>query len=256
MFVFVLSLLHLQWVVDHAHLGQPPATLGNYTNLSSANLMLDGTTVACGQCSPVFSQSCATTVACGQCSPSGLWIMLTCLQSVLYSYSGLWTMLPCLQSVLCSHSGLWTMLTCLQSVLCSYSGLWTMLTCLQSILYNYSSPLHPQSCYTKIYFCKWIVVELFLCFFPKAIAVSIMPMKSAANNWIHWQTFLTTRPISMDLLSKISLPSFPANTTVCMMTCNLLLCGNWGRSLSGTRSPTHMFWDQASPVKMVKSKDA
>lgn len=31
MFVFVLSLLHLQWVVDHAHLGQPPATLGNYT---------------------------------------------------------------------------------------------------------------------------------------------------------------------------------------------------------------------------------
>ena len=107
--------------------------------------MLDGTTVACGQCSPVFSQSCATTVACGQCSPSGLWIMLTCLQSVLYSYSGLWTMLTCLQSVLCSHSGLWTMLTCLQSVLCSYSGLWTMLTCLQSVLYSYSSPLHPQS---------------------------------------------------------------------------------------------------------------
>ena len=116
---------------------------------SSANLMLDGTTVACGQCSPVFSQSCATTVACGQCSPSGLWIMLTCLQSVLYSYSGLWTMLPCLQSVLCSHSGLWTTLTCLQLVLCSYSGLWTMLTCLQSILYSYTSPLHPQSMLQK-----------------------------------------------------------------------------------------------------------
>lgn len=37
----------------------------------------------------------------------------------------------------------------------------------------------------KFYFCKCIVVELFLCFFPMAIAVSIMSMKSAANNWIH-----------------------------------------------------------------------